>query len=242
MNISRENLAERVRKLVERDGRSPSAISKAVTGKPELVRNIYRLKSIPGIASLEGLARELNTTTDYLLGKVDNPDQVRSEVRFAEMPQAWRGEEGEGVPVMGTAFCDDLAVEGEDGEPFEVERVLLEFDHIVTMIERPRALWAARDAYAIYLEGSSMEPRYKQGHLCIVDPRRPPGPGDDVVVQLNDGNGGNDVITVIVKELVRASSKFVELRQFNPDSQFRIPRRQVTALHRICNSNELFGI
>lgn len=86
-----------------------------------------------------------------------------------------------------------------------------------------------------------MEPRYRQGHLCIVDPRRPPGPGDDVVVQLNDGNGGSDVITVIVKELLRATSAYLELRQFNPERTFRIPRRQVHACHRICDTNDLFG-
>jgi hypothetical protein len=75
----------------------------------------------------------------------------------------------------------------------------------------------------------------------VVDPRRPPGPGDDVVVQLTDGNGGRDVVTVLLKQLVRATAAYVELAQFNPPLTFRVPRGQVARLHRVVSLAELLG-
>lgn len=240
---TKEILRQRVQERLDATGKSAHSVSKAIGANAGYVRDLLdpEKTGIPSAERLRRLAAELETTTEYLIGEAEASAQVISEARFTEMPQPWRGRESGGIPLLGTGFCDDLAVESADGECIEVERVLLEPDHVVRLIERPHALWAARDAYAIYLEGSSMEPRWRQGDLCIVDPRRPPGPGDDVVVQLNDGNG-RDVVTVIVKELVRASSKTVELRQYKPEQVFRVPRQRVVALHRICTNNELFGV
>ncbi len=142
--------------------------------------------------------------------------------------------------MLGTAYCDDLAVEAPGGGELQVERLLLETDHTVSLIARPPALWNAKDAYAIYFHGSSMEPRFYQGEVGIVDPRRPPGPGDFVVVQLGE-NGGDEVVTVLVKQLVRTGGGFVELGQFNPPLTFRVPRAQVKRLHRIATPTELLA-
>ena len=58
---------------------------------------------------------------------------------------------------------------------------------------------------------------------------------------LTDGNGP-DIMTVLVKQLVRETSAYVELRQFNPPMDFRIPREQIAGkLHRILPSNEIHG-
>lgn len=241
MSDDREILAERLRARVAASGRSPRDISLAASGKPDLVRDIERGRRMPSAPVMLALAAELETTTDWLLGRAESDTQPLSEVSFREVPQRWNGPDKDGIRVLGTGYCDDLAVEGEDGALFEVERVLLETDHVVRMIERPAALWNAPEAYAIYCHGDSMEPRFYQGEIGVADPRRPPSPGDDVVVQLTDGNGGSDVVTVLVKQLVRATSAYIELRQFNPPRTFRIPRRQVARLHRLCNRNELLG-
>ncbi len=242
MLSDREILANRVRERIDALGKSPREISIAATGKPDLVRDIYRHKRMPTGPVLHALAQALETTTDHLLGKADSALQPVSEVSFREPPMPWGAPPPEGIPLIGSGFCDDLAIQDEDGGEFEVERVMLEADHVIRMITRPPALVGARDAYAIYYHGSSMEPRFRQGDVGVVDPRRPAAPGDDVVVQLRNSDGTEDVMTVLVKELVRATGSYVELRQFNPQRVFRIPRARVAHLHRIVPIAELLGV
>lgn len=243
MTDAKEMLRARLRERIDAVSKSPHAVSRAIGANVGYVRDLLdpEKTSMPSIAKLRDLARELDTTAEYLLGEASTSQQPRSEVSFHEAPAAFGPAGGEGIPVVGTAWCDDLAVEGADGEPFTVERILLEVDHTIRLIYRPPAMFAARGAYAIQFQGTSMEPRYRQGDIGVVDPRRSPAPGDDVVVQLNDGNGGRDVITVLVKVLVRQAAQYIELRQFNPAITFRIPRGQVARLHRIVPIGELLG-
>lgn len=233
----------RLRERLDATGLSALAVSKEIGANTGYVRDLLDpdKTSIPSAERIERLARALGTTTDWLLGRADSPAQPLSEVSFRDAPQPWHGTERDGIPLLGTAFCDGLAVEGPDGAPLQVERVLLDADHVIRLIARPPALWAARDAYAIYCHGDSMEPRYRQGEVAVVDPRRPPGPGDDVVVQLTDGNGGSDVVTVLLKQLVRATASYIELAQFNPPLTFRVPRSQVARLHRVVSLAEMLG-
>ena len=60
---------------------------------------------------------------------------------------------------------------------------------------RPTNLAGVRDAYAIYMIGDSMEPRYEQGWLLHVNPFKPPTRGRDIVVyKTNDA--------VLIKQFV----------------------------------------
>lgn len=67
-------------------GRSARDVSMAVNGTPDLIRDIKRRKSMPAADVLDRLARELETTTDYLLGKADNSAQPASEIGVKELP------------------------------------------------------------------------------------------------------------------------------------------------------------
>lgn len=231
---------DRLRDLLAQRGLSARALSLAIGANPSYVAQLLTGKGgTPSAERLRQIAAELATTTDYLVGRASTPDQPISEVSVRDFSPRFadRNSGGRGIPLLGTGYCDDLLVE-QGGKTFEVERVQLELDHVVRLIERPAALWAARDAYAIYFHGSSMEPRFYQGEVGIVDPRRPPGPGDFVVVQLNDG-ASDAVVTVLVKQLVRQSSAQVVLSQFNPSITFEVPRRQVARMHRIVPTAEL---
>lgn len=239
MDAERKILTERINERLAALDLSARTVSMKATGKPDVIRDMLRRRSSPSGPTLSRIADILGTTTDYLLGRAATPEQPVSEVGFRDMPTGFRGADAGGIPLLGTGYCDDLAVESDEGM-MQVERVQLELDHVVRLIERPRALWNVRDAYAIYFHGSSMEPRYYQGEVGVVDPRRPPSPGDFVVVQMTDGTGP-DIVTVLVKQLVRVTSTVVELKQFNPDTTFRIPRKQVARMHRILGSAELYG-
>lgn len=237
-----EQLITRLRALIDaRPGMSARSLSRAIGANVAYVGQILSGKGgTPSAAKLHRIAEVLGTTTDFILGTVEGSEQPHSEVSFREELPRFSGKPDDRIPVRGTAFCDDLAIQGEDGTVLSIERLLLDIDHTIRLIERPPALWNARDAYAIYFHGSSMEPRFYQGEIGVVDPRRPPSPNDFVVAQLNNGQS-EDIITVLVKQLVRVTSAWVELRQFNPPQTFRIPRSQVAHLHRLCNNNELLG-
>lgn len=238
----RETLRTRLRERLSLKDKSAHAISLEIGANPGYVRDLLdpEKTSMPSAARLRALASSLDTTTDYLLGTADISEQPRSEVSFHDVPAAWRGPSSDGIKLLGTGYCDDLIVDSDSGA-VSIERLQLELDHVIRLVERPAALWNAKEAYAIYFHGSSMEPRFYQGEVGIVDPRRPPSPGDFVVVQLTNG-ASDTIVTVLVKQLVRVGGGFVELRQLNPELTFKLPRGMVARMHRIFTPNELLGI
>ncbi len=194
------------------------------------------------------MAAALHTTTEYLLGSSENPDQVLSEVALADnrldftaqpASRQHRPKDGTpGIPLVGTGDCADLEVVDDDGHDIWIERSSFDADYQVRMIDRPPALRGARHAYAIYFQGSSMEPRFFAGEIGIVDPDRPAGPGDFVLVQLNNGEEDH-VVSVLVKRLIRQTSAYVELEQFNPATIFRIDKSKVARVHKIMPPTDL---
>jgi len=91
---------------------------------------------------------------------------------------------------------------------------------------RPHVLDGVSDAYAVEFWDTSMEPALKHGHLGWVHPRKPVKPGDDVVVQLNDGQA-------LVKTLVRRTDNHIVLRQYNPAKDFKVERGAIKSIHLI---------
>jgi hypothetical protein len=148
------------------------------------------------------------------------------------------------LPVYGSALGAELAVEPESGDITAIELACLDMSEAIDHVRRPDSLAGRRDCYALVIAGSSMAPRFEDGEIVIVDPKRPILSGNDVIVQLKNGSGhdGEDrVITVLAKRLVRRSASFVELEQFNPPGRFRLETRQIHAMHRIMTIGELVG-
>jgi len=85
---------------------------------------------------------------------------------------------------------------------------------------RPANLTGVRDAYAIYMIGDSMEPRYEQGWLLHVNPFKPPTRGRDVVVYKTDN-------AVLIKQFVGWQGDNLVLRQLNPEETLTIPKGEV---------------
>ena len=91
---------------------------------------------------------------------------------------------------------------------------------------RPANLGGVRGAYAIYMVGDSMEPRYEQGWLLHVNPFKPPTRGRDVVVYKSGQ-------AVLIKQFVRWEGDALVLRQLNPPQELRMPRAEVVECHLI---------
>jgi phage repressor protein C with HTH and peptisase S24 domain len=96
--------------------------------------------------------------------------------------------------------------------------------------QRPANLAGVREAYAIYMVGDSMEPRYEQGWLLHVNPFKPPRRGQDVIVRRRGEIVGD---AVLVKQFVGWEGDTLVLRQFNPPDTLRIPRDEVRECHLI---------
>lgn len=261
MSDRREILVERIDLMLTRSGRSARDVSMVATGKPDLIRDLKRRKSIPKAAALAAVAEEFGTTSDYLLGLTDNPNPIRSEVSVSDRHFEWKGADRESdtpppirvpgeernpadianlrIAIVGTGDCASIEVTTTDGQAMMVDRSSFDPEYHVRYIVRPPALQGDRDAYAIYFHGESMVPRFRPGEIGFAQPSRPPAPGDDVIIQLNGGESG-EVESVIVKQLVRQTAKEVVLEQFNPPAIFTLPRRQVVRMHRILPSSEMF--
>jgi phage repressor protein C with HTH and peptisase S24 domain len=218
-------------------------LSMRVTGKPDLIRDLRRRGHAPSADNLSRIAEVLDVSVDWLLGRSASKAPVLSEVRFADRALDWNGPKPDlpPIPLIGTGDCATIQFEAEGGQLLDVERCSFDSDHTVRMIARPPALQGARDLYAIYFQGESMMPRFEPGEVGIVDPTRPAGPGDYVLVQLN--NGSEDHVTsVLVKRLVRTGPRELVLEQFNPPATFTVPRVRVARVHRILQQTDLlFG-
>jgi len=96
---------------------------------------------------------------------------------------------------------------------------------------RPANLSGVRSAYAIYMVGDSMMPRYEPGWLLHVNPFKPPTRGRDVVVY-KEGQ------VVLIKQFVAWEGDTLVLRQLNPADTLRIPRSQVRECHLVVGTDQ----
>jgi phage repressor protein C with HTH and peptisase S24 domain len=98
-------------------------------------------------------------------------------------------------------------------------------------LPRPPILAGVANAFALYVEGDSMEPRYFAGELLYVNPNRPVTKHCFVAVELADGQG-------LIKQFLRRSDDYLMLRQFNPAKDIRLAVRDVKRIYRITGSSE----
>ncbi|WP_394689020.1 LexA family transcriptional regulator [Hoeflea sp.] len=214
---------------------SASAVSRRATGSPDTIRSwANNPERSPRVDTLAKIAAELQTTPEWLLGRTskadaDIPDAPQPTGQTEAAPKLpARASMPADIEVLGTAAGSLLS------GAFQIEGV-------IDYVRRPPALAGARDIYALYIEGSSMEPRYFPGDLVYVNPHKPPRIGDVVIVQ--EVNGGPNVITASIGVLHKRGNGAVVLAKYNPpDSQITIAGDRVAAIHRVLTTNELFGV
>ena len=96
---------------------------------------------------------------------------------------------------------------------------------------RPPCLAQARDAYALYVVGDSMVPRFRPGMLLFVNPHRPVRREAAVVVIKHNS-------VVLIKEYVEFKEDRLILHQYNPDCFLEILRNEITSFHCVVGSEE----
>jgi phage repressor protein C with HTH and peptisase S24 domain len=135
--------------------------------------------------------------------------------RFGDVPVAPLARD---LPVMGAVKGGSEGFYFNDGEPKE-------------FVSRPSGLDGVANAFALYVDGDSMEPRYFAGEVLYVNPNRPISRNCFVAVELQDGQG-------LIKQFVKRSDDTVMLRQFNPAKDLRLATRDVKRMYRITGASE----
>lgn len=123
------------------------------------------------------------------------------------------------IPVYGHAMG------GKDGAfPFngvKIEDVLA-----------PPSLARVEGAYAVYVVGTSMEPRYFPSETVFVHPHLPAARGDFVVAQIRASTEGDPPLAY-VKRFVSRDEQRLRLEQFQPEKILDFPASRVISVHRI---------
>ena len=200
----------------------PSAVSRLLKGdrqmKPLEVVHIASFLSVP---EDEVLRHAVDDTSPARAGDEPRPGRGRPPSTASHTQSASPSRlthEPDRIPIRSGARG------GTDQEMFLQ-------DGPIGSTPRPANLGGVRSAYAIYMVGDSMEPRYEQGWLLHVNPFKPPIRGRDVVVY-KEGQA------VLIKQFVGWEGDTLVLRQLNPPETLRIPRGQVRECHLVVGADQ----
>lgn len=140
-----------------------------------------------------------------------------SEPRVVEFPPRR-------LPVYGQA------VGGQDG------RFILNGEKVRDVL-CPPPLEDVPGAYAVYVRGESMLPRYEPGEMAFVNPHAPVRNGDYVVVQIRPELEGEVPFAFIKRYVSRSRQEGLILEQLNPPDQeerlMQFPDGDVVSVHKI---------
>src|SRR5215471_717963 len=211
MDTARSAIVSRVAQL----GLSLSELSLKV-GKNHAYFQQFIKRGVPGRLPEEvrGRVAEILGIDERILKESSaSPEFMKVNAEFRSLPRStiW-------IPVYGQA------VGGKDGE-------FILSGNEVSEVLAPPAVSQSPDAYAVYVVGDSMEPRYFAGETVFVNPRLPIRRGDFVVAQIAVSE--DDPPHAYIKRFVARDARHLRLEQFNPKKALEFPVGRVVSVHRI---------
>lgn len=190
--------------LAEHNGVSASALAR-LAGLDPTSFNRSKRQSADGRLrwpSTESLSRVLNATQCSLqdfAGLAGSPIERIENAQGTQASQRTSHRATQQVPLLGFAQAGSGGYFDDGGYPT---------GHGWDMVELPAA--TTRHAYALKVQGESMQPLYRNGDTLIVDPESPVRKGDRVVVKTCEGE-------IMAKALRHMDAKTIELSSLNPD-------------------------
>ncbi|WP_187640103.1 helix-turn-helix transcriptional regulator [Bosea sp. F3-2] len=226
-----------VRRILERLDAlqtNATAVSLTISDNKDLLRDILngRTKN-PRTDTIRKVADALGTTVEWLMEGDGEPapaplaGRPTSNVRMAGVKAPVLATLARDVPVMGTAA-------GSLGGAFQFE------GGVVDYVARPPALVGAKNAYSMYVEGSSMVPEHNPGDLRFIHPDRKAHIGDSVVVTAKYSEHGP--YESFIKHLVRRTETKLIVQQLNPPATIEFDMQFVASVHKVLTMNDLFGV
>lgn len=213
-------IADRIRRAREAKGLSQGQLGEMLRTGQSTVAGWESGAHGPGRARMVPLAQALGVGLEWLVdgrgpGPGDSPpstaEPIPANVRQGPTDGLHGGRD---LPVYASAQG------GPDG-------MILSYDAIEYVL-RPAPLMNVPGAFAMYVVGDSMSPRYEPGELLLVHPTKPPARGDDVLI-VKHADGAEH--SALVKRFLRWQGDVLEVQQLNPLKDIRIPRREIKGLH-----------
>jgi phage repressor protein C with HTH and peptisase S24 domain len=188
----------------------PQGVVKEIA--PHLVgrgRPPIRDEEVFALAGMAPAAPESEQTTLLLAPRGQVPQAPAAPVNVPRVPD---------VPVWASVSAGD-----EDGTMILTERP-------IDWIHRSDAILHVADPFAFYIVGDSMEDRFYQGDMGVVNRSAPLTSGADCVFihQADDGT-----IYGLVKSLMRSAGESWLVRQLNPRKDFTLSKRKWNKVYRI---------
>jgi phage repressor protein C with HTH and peptisase S24 domain len=222
-----ETIHDRIQERLKALNISARAASlKADLSEDAIRKLVGNRDQLPTGKTLSGLARALETTEHWLMTGEDVPT-VKTDVSPAPVNLPPRAQMPNDVPVMGTAAGSHLK------GAFQLTTDAIDY------VRRPPALATARDIYALYVEGTSMEPQYNPGDLVYIHPHKPPRVGDAVIIQCRSSGELMEARSGIY---AKKNGETITIRKHNPQAEVELKRAHVVAVHKVLTLNELFGV
>ena len=212
MKTTAKSLGDRVRERRRALGLSQPQLAKKVGGIT--YQAIQQLEGGGGSRHLVPIARALGVTAEWLQDGVGPSPSKAAPLRPGSTDK---------LKVLGMAEC------GADGWS-------LWNGDVIDLIDRPASLVGVPNAYAVYVVGESMAPRYHPGEVVHIHPGRPVDVGAYVLVQRR-GKAGEPPLAVI-KRLAKRTGAKITLEQFNPPRTFDIKASDIVSIHRVVGSGE----
>ncbi|SMD18592.1 XRE family transcriptional regulator [Rhizobium sp. RU36D] len=179
--------------------------------------------------------RKMRLSTERLLALAQvfgvSPGEIVVDLPLAPQPtplQPVAREDRAMMPIMGVAAGS--LMQGS----FQIS------DGPVDYVELPKALEHARGIYGLYIDGTSMEPMFRHGSLCVVSEYKPPRVGDAVVIQ--ERRSPVDPLRATIGILDHRNGEKVVLTKLNPAGKVEIPLKYVHAMHKVLDHGELLGV
>lgn len=231
--------------LPEDRRRSDRAISLAVTGKPDTIRSIRRNLengtqqgvSTETVRKFEAWFATTKTAGEQPFrapvgGRTHRPPIFQEVIPVPDQESPLDRLGPNTLPVLGITMGGRSDKRGPDfwmnGE-------------VVRYAPRPRSLEGRKDAFGLYVDGTSMEPKYAAGDMVVVE-KRPPAPGDDVVIELNSTDPADEHDNPsFIKQFVGRRGSTITVRQFNPKKELTFDLKEIKNLFRVIPVKELMA-
>lgn len=235
-------IGTRIKKRRLEKGLSLKALAEAAGGlRYQTIQDLEKGKS-SGTKHLLAIARVLEVSPEYLEGDSSNPNDGGKRFQTTRTGMLKDASKGEHHSL---GFSRGAKAEGADLAPLPVLGMAetgpngwsLWNGDVIDTIPRPANLAGARDAYAVYIAGNSMEPRFFEGEAVHIHPAKPVTIGSFVLVQLKPASEGESP-RAVVKRLVKRSASKVVLEQYNPPKTFEIKASEVVSMHRVVGLSE----
>ena len=178
-------------------GYNPRSLSLAAGLGMTAVRDILDNRIVsPRYQTLEALARLLGVSVGYL---------ANGEATAEAQPQTANVRD---FPVYGAAQGGPSGAMAMSSDPIQ---------HIA----RPDPLITVKSSYGIFVVGESMSPAYEQGDIALVHRGLPAKRNSDVILVRREADGTPHVL---IKHLIGWTDDNWRVRQYNPPSEFDLPR------------------